>query len=490
MSTPSDVAPQFALTHADIDSILARAYLRAEMTAALIGAGCNFLAAGLAGQVSALHQVQSTDALPEGGLDVVFAALELRDNPQPLAALQDWVRLLKPGGRLVVIAPLAASSFERAQLRAWFQQAGLVNVIVDAINPSAILSATGTLRLPMRAAVQQAYTAAALTGCGCGCGESETTSSCCGEAVSVPVQDVMFERAYSPEERSTVPAEAAQISLGCGNPVALAALRPGEVVLDIGSGGGIDAFLAARRVAPTGRVIGVDMTPAMLQRARRAAKKAGITNVTFRHGQAEKLPVEDGTVDVILSNCVINLCEDKGLVFGEAYRALKPGGRLEVSDIVTQGAFSTQARQDAGEWAGCISGALPAQEYLDLIAQAGFTGITTRRSTVMGDMDGVIVSSAIISACKPGGEQAGSENNRKTGTAQPCKDFTEIYGVALHKIPRIYGSVFHKFLKNYGLYGGRGGLSDPPWNNGRFYHLFSPPAMIKGWTKSVTAKRT
>ena len=188
---------------------------------------------------------------------MVFAALELHDNPQPLASLQDWVRLLKPGGRLVVIAPVTASSFERAQLRAWFQQAGLVNVIVDAAGPSGCLSATGTLRLPMRAAVQQAYTAAALTGCGCGSGKdarqrNPIPTGCCGEAVSVPVQDVMFERAYSPEERSAVPAEAAQISLGCGNPMALAALRPGEVVLDIGSGGGIDAFLAARRVAPDG----------------------------------------------------------------------------------------------------------------------------------------------------------------------------------------------------------------------------------------------
>ena len=130
---------------------------------------------------------------------------------------------------------------------------------------------------------------------------------------------------YSPSEKAEIPAEAAEISLGCGNPLAMAGLQPGETVLDIGSGGGIDVFLAARRVGPTGFVYGIDMTPAMLQRARDAAKKGGYTNVMFRHGYAEKIPLEDGTVDVVISNCVINLTEDKGKVFQEAFRVLETG---------------------------------------------------------------------------------------------------------------------------------------------------------------------
>ena len=197
-----------------------------------------------------------------------------------------------------------------------------------------------------------------------------------------------------------MPPEADAISLGCGNPIAMAGLRPGEVVVDIGSGGGMDSFLAAGRVGPTGRVIGVDMTPAMLERATRAAQKAGIANVEFRFGQAEAMPVADATVDVVLSNCVINLVEDKGQVFGEAFRVLKPGGRLEVSDIVSAGPLPLAARQDAGEWAGCVSGALPEGEYLDLIVQAGFQTPTVRRSPSSGDIAGVPLYSAIVSARK------------------------------------------------------------------------------------------
>ena len=171
--------------------------------------------------------------------------------------------------------------------------------------------------------------------------------------------------------------------------------------MDIGSGGGIDAFLAARKVGPTGRVIGVDMTPAMLERARATASKNGYQNVEFRQGQAEALPVGDETVDVILSNCVINLTEDKGQVFREVFRVLKPGGRLEVSDMVTSGALPLQARQDAGEWAGCVSGALPEQEYLDLIAQAGFGEVVVRGRSASGEVAGLTVYSAIVAARKP-----------------------------------------------------------------------------------------
>ncbi len=197
-----------------------------------------------------------------------------------------------------------------------------------------------------------------------------------------------------------IPPEAAEISLGCGNPIAMAGLRPGETVLDIGSGGGIDVFLAARRVGPTGFVYGIDMTPAMLQRAREAAKKNGYTNVLFRHGYAEKLPVEDGSVDVIISNCVINLTEDKGKVFREAYRVLREGGRLEVNDTVFSGAVLPEVRASASGWAECVSGALPEGEYVDLVKQAGFKDVIVRRSTSAGTAAGVSIYSVQVSAKK------------------------------------------------------------------------------------------
>jgi ubiquinone/menaquinone biosynthesis C-methylase UbiE len=212
---------------------------------------------------------------------------------------------------------------------------------------------------------------------------------------------VFFTTGYSPAELNAAPQEAAELSLGCGNPIALAGLKPGEVVLDIGSGGGLDAFLAADKVAPTGRVIGVDMTSAMLEKARAAARRNHILNVEFRKGYAEALPVSDGKVDVILSNCVINLTEDKGLVFREAFRALKPGGRLEVSDMVTSGPVPLELRANASGWSECVTGALPEPEYLDLIAQAGFEAVTTRRSASMGEAFGISVYSVIASARKP-----------------------------------------------------------------------------------------
>jgi ubiquinone/menaquinone biosynthesis C-methylase UbiE len=214
------------------------------------------------------------------------------------------------------------------------------------------------------------------------------------------VGSVTWDGGYTSAEKAEVPAEAADFSLGCGNPLAMATLREGETVLDIGSGGGLDAFIAAKRVGKTGQVIGVDMTPAMLQRARRAAKKGGFENVKFKHGYAEKLPVAAGSVDVIISNCVINLTEDKAAVFREAYRALKPSGRLEVNDMVFGGAILPAARTSAQGWAECISGALPEQEYLDLVKQAGFKGISVRRSTSSGTSAGVPVYSVQVSARK------------------------------------------------------------------------------------------
>jgi arsenite methyltransferase len=265
-----------------------------------------------------------------------------------------------------------------------------------------VFLATGTRRIAMREQVQAAYSAAAQSGCSCGPSPEDSQAiiaqdACCSKT---PTQDEMYTTFYPAEELATVPAEAGEFSLGCGNPIALANLRRGEVVVDIGSGGGLDSFLAAQRVGPEGRVIGVDMTPAMLERATRAAEKAGYTNVEFRKGHAESLPVEDASVDVILSNCVINLTEDKGLVFQEAFRVLRPGGRLEVSDMVTSGALSQQSRRNIEEWSDCVSGALPETEYLDLIEQAGFTQVKSRRSVSGGTLDDAEVYSVIVSAVK------------------------------------------------------------------------------------------
>ncbi len=177
---------------------------------------------------------------------------------------------------------------------------------------------------------------------------------------------------YSPEELASLEPEVASMGLGCGNPVSLAELGAGEFVLDLGSGGGIDVFLAARLVGPTGKAIGVDMTEEMLQRARRAATAMGIANAEFRHGEIEALPLQDKSVDVVISNCVVNLAPDKSRVFREAFRVLKPGGRMVVSDVVSNGPLSPSIRTDPEAWAGCVGGALEEREYLDLIRAAGF----------------------------------------------------------------------------------------------------------------------
>ena len=172
-----------------------------------------------------------------------------------------------------------------------------------------------------------------------------------------------------------LPAEVTELSLGCGNPLEGAALQPGETVLDLGSGAGIDCFLAARAVGPAGRVIGVDMTPAMLARAEAARARMGLTQVEFREGQIEDLPLESDSVDVILSNCVINLTPDKAPVFHEAWRVLKPGGRLAVSDIVSAGAFAPELLADREKWAECVTGAIPLEDYTGLMRAAGFVAV-------------------------------------------------------------------------------------------------------------------
>ncbi|MBE0665119.1 MAG: arsenite methyltransferase [Candidatus Aminicenantes bacterium] len=202
------------------------------------------------------------------------------------------------------------------------------------------------------------------------CGSAK--SGCCGSVPSA--EELSASVGYSAADLTVIP-EGANLGLGCGNPVALASLRPGETVLDLGSGGGIDCFLAARRVGPEGRVIGVDMTEEMIRLARENAEKSGLKNVEFRQGEIENLPVEDGTVDAVISNCVINLSPDKERVFREVYRVLKPGGRLMVSDIVLDGELSQRVRESTAAYTGCIGGALPRQEYLAAMTKAGFSEV-------------------------------------------------------------------------------------------------------------------
>ncbi len=196
------------------------------------------------------------------------------------------------------------------------------------------------------------------------------SSSCCGHST----KEIAKEIGYSETDLVNVP-DSAVLGLGCGNPVALANLRKGETVLDLGSGGGIDVFLASKKVGSHGKVIGVDMTKEMLERAEASAVKYGYRNVEFRLGEIENLPVEDETIDTIISNCVINLSPDKLKVFQEAYRVLKPNGRLMVSDIVTKGELPETVRKSFDAWAGCIAGALEKTEYVDTIKRAGFRTI-------------------------------------------------------------------------------------------------------------------
>jgi arsenite methyltransferase len=448
-----------------------KAYLHPSMVVADVGAGTGFITAGLAPLVSHVHVVDGSaamlsaahrnlDGFPNltfhvadgsslpfevASLDAVFANMYLHHCPDPLAAIREMVRVLRPGGRLVItdldthpyewlrgeMADLWLG-FERSQVRAWYQAAGLVNIVIDCTGQDccaksddpdveeasreariSVFVAAATRRVSgVHSTVQAGYTARA-EGAACGCGSqsapveaccSSQVSNCCAPALisleSVAAEQVDYQAGYLPAELAAVPPEAAELSLGCGNPTALAGLQPGEVVLDIGSGGGIDVFLAARQVGTAGRVIGVDMTPAMLERARRSAQKVGLNQVEFRQGYAEKLPLADASVDVILSNCVINLTEDKGEVFREAWRVLKDGGRIEVSDVVLGVPPPLSLRSAGGQWTECVAGALPEAEYLDLISQAGFQEIHVRRSGTASPAAGVPVYGVLVSAFK------------------------------------------------------------------------------------------
>jgi arsenite methyltransferase len=218
----------------------------------------------------------------------------------------------------------------------------------------------------IRQLVKQKYGEAALRM------KSGGSSSCCGASAATSCCDPITSNLYDGAQAAQIPQEALQASLGCGNPTALAQLHAGEVVLDLGSGGGIDVLLSARRVGPSGKAYGLDMTDEMLALANENKRKAGVENVEFLKGEIENIPLPANSVDVIISNCVINLSSDKGKVLREAFRVLKPGGRFAVSDVVTRGEMLPEIRQSVLAWVGCVAGALEENEYRRQLASAGF----------------------------------------------------------------------------------------------------------------------
>ena len=245
---------------------------------------------------------------------------------------------------------------------------------------------------PIHESVREHYAAQARSGSSC-CGDS---SSCCDSKNTL----------YPVELLTSLPDDVANFSLGCGDPITVATLQPGETALDLGSGGGLDCFLAAKQVGESGTVIGVDMTPEMLERARLAASRLGVSNVEFREGYLEKLPVEAASVDAVISNCVINLSPDKPQVFREVFRVLKPNGRVAVSDIVTNGPLPEELQKNMEAWGACVAGALDVNEYTTGLTDAGFTDVKVQPK---GDASELIeaagfkgkIFSATITARKP-----------------------------------------------------------------------------------------
>src|SRR5215208_5396361 len=249
---------------------------------------------------------------------------------------------------------------------------------------------TDTTSADLREQVRSRYAAAAST-----VRDSAGQASCCPPAVE---NDERFgSTLYAQLDRDDLPVAAVAASLGCGNPTAVADLRPGERVLDLGSGGGIDVLISAKRVGPTGYVYGVDMTEEMLELARTNAAEAGADNDEFVQGTIEHVPLPDGSVDVVISNCVINLSVDKPKVITEMFRVLSPGGRIGISDVVAEDHLSMEARAERGSYVGCIAGALSRQEYLDGLTSAGFSNATVRFTHQAADG----MHSAIIQATKP-----------------------------------------------------------------------------------------
>jgi arsenite methyltransferase len=218
-------------------------------------------------------------------------------------------------------------------------------------------------QIPIHDVVREHYAERARQSDSC-CG-SDSSSACCDSKNVI----------YPEELLAAVPDDVASFSLGCGDPITLAALQPGQTVLDLGSGGGLDCFLAGKKVGESGHVIGVDMTPEMLEKARASAKRMGVSNVEFRQGFLEDLPVDDDSIDVVISNCVINLSPDKVKVFNEVFRVLRPGGKLAVSDIVTDGPLPDAIKQSLSMWAGCVAGAVDAKDYIAMMEAAGFTDV-------------------------------------------------------------------------------------------------------------------
>lgn len=257
----------------------------------------------------------------------------------------------------------------------------------------------------VRTQVRSAYAKVAQGQGGCSVG-------CCGAQTSKAQGSASLMLGYTEDDLASVP-EVADLGLGCGNPQAIAALVPGETVLDLGSGAGFDCFLAAKRVGRTGRVIGVDMTPEMVAKARDNARRVEAVNVDFRLGEIEHLPVLDASVDAILSNCVINLSPDKGAVFREAFRVLKPGGRLAISDVVATKAMPPEVAKNVEAYTGCVAGAANAEAIRTLLSDAGFEDVTLRvrpgsgvilEQCMPGSAD--YVASATIEARKPGGAKS------------------------------------------------------------------------------------
>ena len=242
----------------------------------------------------------------------------------------------------------------------------------------------------VREAVRERYAAAATT----------TSDGCCGGSEGCGPTDataVFGESLYDRDSLGEVPGAALELSLGCGNPTAVAELHEGEAVLDLGSGGGADVLLSARRVGPTGKVYGLDMTDEMLDRARAHGEQAGVANVEWLKGYIEDMPLPDAAVDVIISNCVINLSADKPQVIRESFRVLRPGGRFAVSDVIADPDMDEQTRRDMAQWTGCIAGALTREEFQNALSEAGFTDVEIRETHRVHEHAG----SAIIRARKP-----------------------------------------------------------------------------------------
>lgn len=441
-------------------ALLERAGLHPQAVVVDLGAGTGFLSQAIAPLVRALHLVDNSPAmlsaarkklrdfanlhyhqadgmkvpLPDALADAVVANMYLHHAPDPAQAIREMARLLKPAGRLV-ITDLDEHSyawlqmeqhdlwlgFKREQVSAWLEAAGLVNVLVEDTRQSCRrVSQTGGEKAAVSIFIASATKA-----------DSEMTQvvasryrqiaagggSCCAPAGSsagaaLPVgENAVLLEVLQPSASCCSPGDGvdgfslnqgeADFSLGCGNPLLLAGLRPGQVVLDIGSGAGADVFPAARQVGEAGRVIGVDPLPEMIARAEATAERYGYRNVEFRRGEASALPADEDSVDVVISNCVINLVADKGRAFREAFRVLKPAGVLSISDIVTDRPFSPRLRRDPQSWAACVAGALPEDEYLALSRAAGFTAFELTRSQAWEAEDGTRVYSLLVKALKP-----------------------------------------------------------------------------------------